>query len=68
MAPPPEDCPVEGCNYKTPSNLPNYDLLYRDWDMHMKYAHINLVPATTASNNTGEQSTVQRLTSCPDRV
>ena len=59
MAPPQKDCPVEGCTYKTPSALPTYDLLYRDLDMHVKYAHINLVPATTTSNNTGEQSTAK---------
>ena len=53
MAPPPKECPVEGCLYKTPATLPNYDLVYRDLDMHTKYTHINIIPAT------GELSTAK---------
>ena len=56
MAPPPKECPVAGCEYKTPATLPNYDLVYRDLDIHTKYTHINLIP-TTASHHTGEVST-----------
>ena len=60
MAPPPKECPVDGCPYKTPATLPNYDLVYRDLDIHTKYSHINLIPATTtASHHTGEQSTAK---------
>ena len=53
MAPPPKECPVDGCPYKTPATLPNYDLVYRDLDMHTKYTHINITPAT------GELSTAK---------
>ena len=58
MAPPPKECPVDGCPYKTPATLPNYDLVYRDLDMHTKYTHINIIPAT-ASVHTGELSTAK---------
>ena len=44
---------MEGCPYKTPATLPNYDLVYRDLDMHTKYTHINIIPAT------GELSTAK---------
>lgn len=53
--PPPNECPVDGCPYKTPATLPNYDLVYRDLDIHTKYSHINLIPAT-APRHTGEAS------------
>ena len=53
--PPPNECPVDGCPYKTPATLPNYDLVYRDLDIHTKYSHINLIPAK-APRHTGEAS------------
>ena len=31
----------------TPVNLPNYELVYKDIDLHTKYAHLNLHPAPT---------------------
>ena len=49
MAPPPQkECPVVSCDYKTPATLPNYELVYRDLDMHTRYHHINLVPPATS--------------------
>ena len=53
--PPPNECPVDGCPYKTPATLPNYDLVYRDLDIHTKYSHINLIPAK-APRHTEEAS------------
>ena len=65
MAPPPQkECPVPSCDYKTPATLPNYELVYRDLDMHTKYHHINLVPPAT-SQATGESSTSAKADKLP---
>ena len=42
MAPAPVKCPVPTCEYKTPVNLPTYDTIYRDLDLHTRYAHHDL--------------------------
>ena len=42
MAPNPVNCLVPTCDYKTPATLPNYDAVYRDLDLHTKYAHHDL--------------------------
>ena len=65
MAPPPQkECPVDGCTYKTPATLPNYDLIYRDLDMHTKYYHISLIPPAT-NQTTGELSTSAKADKLP---
>ena len=46
MTPPPsKSCPVPDCEYSTPEGLPNYDLLYRDLELHAEYNHDNQQPA-----------------------
>ena len=42
MAPAPVKCPVTTCEYRTPANLPTYDTIYRDLDLHTRYAHYDL--------------------------
>ena len=42
MAPAPLKCPVTTCEYKTPATLPTYDTIYRDLDLHTRYAHHDL--------------------------
>ena len=37
--PPPQDCPDLGCDYKTPSNIPTYELLIRTLENHTQYAN-----------------------------
>ena len=55
MTPPPQkECPVDGCGYLTPAALPNYDLLYRDLEMHTKYGHP--APAATAQLQAADTS------------
>ena len=39
MAPTPQTCPVPACEYRTPATLPNYEMLYRDLDLHTRYGH-----------------------------
>ena len=40
MAPPtPKECPAPACPYTTPAGLTTYDLLYRDLELHARYAH-----------------------------
>ena len=40
MTPPPsKECPVDGCDYKTPPAIPTYTLLYKDLEMHTKFGH-----------------------------
>ena len=55
MTPPPQkECPVDGCGYLTPAALPNYDLLYRDLEIHTKYGHP--APAATAQLQAADTS------------
>ena len=42
MAQAPAKCPVPTCEYKTPIALPNYDTVYKDLDLHTRYAHHDL--------------------------
>ena len=42
MAPNPLNCPVPTCEYVTPATLPNYDTVYRDLELHTRYAHHDL--------------------------
>ena len=37
--PPPLDCSVPDCNFKTPDNLPNYDLALRALEIHSNAVH-----------------------------
>ena len=54
MTPPPQrDCPVQGCEYSTPAGLPNYDLVYRDLEMHTKYGHPALNPVQAGDSHAG---------------
>ena len=39
MAPNPKSCPVDSCEYTTPIGLPNYELVYKDMNMHLEYTH-----------------------------
>ena len=39
MAPTPKACPVDDCEYTTPTALPNYELVYKDMNMHLEYTH-----------------------------
>ena len=57
MTPPPQKkCPVPGCDYKTPEALPNYDIVYRDMEMHTRYTHAQLHTASVMQQ-TGDTST-----------
>ena len=42
MAPNPMNCPVPTCEYVTPATLPDYDTVYRDLELHTRYAHHDL--------------------------
>ena len=54
MTPSPQrDCPVAGCEYSTPVGLPNYDLVYRDLEMHTKYGHPALNPVQAGDSHAG---------------
>ena len=54
MTPPPQkECPVDTCDYLTPAGLPNYDLVYRDMEMHTRYGHQSPAPP----DRTGDQGT-----------
>ena len=56
MTPPPQkSCPVTGCIYQTPAALPNYELVYKDMDLHTKYTHLELHSAPTRQQ-TGDTS------------
>lgn len=48
MSPPPQPCQVPDCDYSSPPNLPNYDLVYRDLTLHFQMAHHALAVAAHA--------------------
>ena len=49
----PAKCPVPTCEYKTPASLPNYDTVYRDLDLHTRYAHHDLQVAQPQQQHPG---------------
>ena len=52
MSPPqPQPCQVPGCDYNTPLNIPNYELVYRDLSLHFQMVH-----AGGAANDAGDSS------------
>ena len=53
MAPAPVKCPVPTCEYKTPVTLPTYDTIYRDLDLHTRYAHHDLHVAQPQQHPSG---------------
>ena len=40
--------PVPGCEYKTAANLPTYEMLYKDLDLHTHYGHPEAQPQAAA--------------------
>ena len=55
MTPPPQKtCPVPDCEYQTPEGLPTYDVLYRDLELHTKYAHLNLLQPAPVQPHAGD--------------
>ena len=49
MAPPtPKVCYKPGCDYTTTAGIPNYDMLMRDLEFHLRCVHPELLPAVQA--------------------
>ena len=49
MAPPtPKACYKPGCDYTTTAGIPNYDMLMRDLEFHLRCVHPELLPAVQA--------------------
>jgi hypothetical protein len=56
MPPPPKDCPVPDCEYSTPVALGMYDLVYRDIELHTRYAHSDIRPPPATVGGAGSNS------------
>ena len=51
MSPPqPQACQVPGCDYSTPTNLPNYELVYKDVSLHFQMVHGHLAGAANGGD------------------
>ena len=64
IAPSPKVCPVNDCQYVTPSDLPNYELVYKDINMHLEYSHPGLGGGGGGQSRTGQNSSKAK----PDKL
>ena len=63
MAPPlPKNCYIDGCEFTTSAGLPNYEMLMRDLELHIKCVHKDV------TSSVGIEGSKNSVISKPDRL
>ena len=63
MAPPlPKNCYIDGCEFTTSAGLPNYEMLMRDLELHIKCVHKDV------TSSVGIENSKNSVISKPDRL